>query len=100
MVVRTLTEALQNVANKELNEDPARIEINLQEFRTWIEQQPHLKARTEDQFLIAFLRNCKYNLEEAKLKLDNYYALKEKYPEFLKRPSMDDEKFRKLLKCG
>lgn len=100
MVIRTLTEALQKVANEELNEDKKRIETDLETFRTWIEQQPHLKSRTTDQFLIAFLRSCKHNLEEAKLKLDNFYALKVKYPELLNRPKMYDEKFRKLLKCG
>ena len=100
MVIRPLNENLQKVAQEELNEDPKLIESDLQAFKEWIEQQPHLKARTTDQFLIAFLRGCKYSLEKAKLKLDNYYSLKEKYPDFLKRPNMEDEKFRKLLKKG
>ncbi|XP_023295375.2 alpha-tocopherol transfer protein-like [Lucilia cuprina] len=100
MSIRPLSPALQKVAVEELNEDPKRIESDLADFKAWIEQQPHLKARTTDQFLIAFLRGCKYSLEKAKLKLDNYYALKEKYPDFLKRPNFDDEKFRKLLKMG
>lgn len=100
MVIRPLNECLQKVAQEELNEDPKLIESDLQAFKEWIEQQPHLKARTTDQFLIAFLRGCKYSLEKAKSKLENYYTLKEKYPEFLKRPNLEDEKFRKLLKKG
>lgn len=100
MVIRPLPETLQKVAIDELNEDPKRIEADLADFKAWIAQQPHLKARTTDQFLIAFLRGCKYSLEKAKQKLDNYYSLKEKNPDFFKRPNLEDDKFRKLLKKG
>ncbi|XP_065367966.1 alpha-tocopherol transfer protein-like [Calliphora vicina] len=100
MVIRPLTEALQKVASEELNEDPQRIASDLESFKNWIAEQPHMKSRTDDQFLIAFLRNCKYDLEAAQQKLDNYYAYIEKNPEILKRPKLDEERIRKLLKCG
>lgn len=100
MNVRPLPEALQKLAIEDLNEDPKRMESDLAAFKEWIGQQPHLKARTDDQFLIAFLRGCKYSLEKAKTKLENFYTLKEKYPEFLKRRNVMDAKVQKLLKCG
>ncbi|XP_061392749.1 alpha-tocopherol transfer protein-like [Musca vetustissima] len=100
MVVRPLPEALQKIAIEELNEDPKRVEADLAAFKEWILQQPHLKARMDDQFLIAFLRGCKYSLEKAKAKLDNFYTLREKYPDLLKRPNLEDPKVRELLKLG
>lgn len=100
MSLRPLNDVLQKMAIENLNEKPEQIEGNLQAFRKWIAEQPHLKSRTDDQFLVAFLRNCKYNLEKAQQKLDNYYAYIEKSPELFRRPSLKEERTRKLLKSG
>lgn len=100
MVIRPLTKPLEKVAQEKLNEVPERIESELSDFRKWIAEQPHIKSRTDDQFLIAFLRCCKHNLEEAQQMLDNYYARPNAYPEILKRPNVMEDKFCKLLKCG
>ena len=98
--LRPLDPTLQRVAQEELNEDPSRIAQDLEALRLWIKQQPHLRARTSDQFLIAFLRGCKYSLEKAKSKIEKFYELREQYPDFFKPPNLDDEKVRDLIKCG
>ncbi|KAM7344537.1 alpha-tocopherol transfer protein-like isoform 2-T2 [Cochliomyia hominivorax] len=100
MVIRSLTEDLQKLANEKLNENEKDIENELKIFREWISQQAYLKSRTDDQFLIAFLRNCKYDLSQAQQKLINYYEGPQNNPDLLKRPKMEDERFRKLLKNG
>ncbi|GAB0090856.1 hypothetical protein DMENIID0001_056240 [Sergentomyia squamirostris] len=74
--IRTLPEYLALKAQNELNEVPETIEEDLNALKTWIEQQPHLRARTDDQFLVAFLRGCKYSLERAKKKIDIHYSVK------------------------
>jgi hypothetical protein len=74
--IRKLTPELQEKAIKELNEDPARIEKDIEAFREWIKKSPHLKGRTDDQFLISFLRGCKFSLEKAKQKYDLFFTLK------------------------
>ncbi|KNC21669.1 hypothetical protein FF38_09802 [Lucilia cuprina] len=98
--IRPLPPCLQKVAIEELNEDPSRIEADLQTLKTWIEQQPHLKARTDDQFLVAFLRGCKYSLEKTKSKIDKYYMLRSKYPEMFALRDVDEVKIREILKMG
>ncbi|XP_061393123.1 clavesin-2-like [Musca vetustissima] len=98
--IRPLPEALQKIACEELNEVPERIDQDLRDFRQWIERQRHLKARTDDQFLISFLRGCKYSLEKAKNKLDKYYTLKSKYPEFYTIQNIDDPRVIELYKMG
>uniref|UniRef100_A0A1A9WEC8 CRAL-TRIO domain-containing protein n=1 Tax=Glossina brevipalpis TaxID=37001 RepID=A0A1A9WEC8_9MUSC len=98
--LRPLNEDLQKKAKEELNEIPERIGEELNAFKTWIEKQPHLRANTDDQFLIAFLRGCKYNLEKAKKKIDAYYTLKTKFPDLFGLTDIDNEKFREIFRLG
>jgi hypothetical protein len=92
--IRPLSPELQKKAIKELNEDPARIEKDLEAFKEWIKKSPHLKGRTEDQILIAFLRGCKFSLEKAKQKYDLFYTLKTHMPIFKNRdPTSEKNKY-------
>lgn len=98
--IRPLPPALQKVAIEELNEDPTRIDADIEALRTWIQQQPHLRARTEDQWLVAFLRGSKYSLEKAKSKIDKFYALRTKYPELFTLKGMSEETIKEYLRLG
>ncbi|KAH8257564.1 hypothetical protein KR038_011434, partial [Drosophila bunnanda] len=98
--IRPLTPELQKAAVDQLKEDPARLEADLQAFKTWIEQQPHLNPRMDDQFLVAFLRGCKFSLERAKSKLDKFYTLRTKYPEYFTVTSTTEGKFREIHQTG
>ncbi|XP_061395848.1 retinol-binding protein pinta-like [Musca vetustissima] len=98
--IKPLPEELQKVAINELGEVPERIPEDLFAFKQWIKQQPHLKARMNDQFLVQFLRGCKYSLEKAKKKIDIFYSMKTKYPEYFNMTDVDDPLFRKLHNTG
>ncbi|GAB0090859.1 hypothetical protein DMENIID0001_056270 [Sergentomyia squamirostris] len=50
--IRPLSEHLALKAQTELNEVPEKIEEDLNVLKTWIGKQPHLRARTDDQFLV------------------------------------------------
>lgn len=91
---------LQRIAVQELNEDPATIESDIETLRCWIEQQPHLRARTDNQFLLAFLRGCKYSFEKAKLKIDKYFMLKTKFPELFNLNFEGDNKYLEIIRLG
>lgn len=97
--IRPLNDDLQKAA-AELGEVPARLEADLAALKEWIKQQPHLRANTDDQFLVAFLRGCKYSLERAKAKIDKFYTLKTKFPELFSATNVDDPKFRELYRLG
>uniref|UniRef100_A0A0A1WVX5 Alpha-tocopherol transfer protein-like n=1 Tax=Zeugodacus cucurbitae TaxID=28588 RepID=A0A0A1WVX5_ZEUCU len=88
--IRALTPELAKRAQEELGEVPERIDADIQQLRDWILKQPHLTARTDDQFLVAFLRGCKYSVEKAKHKLDNYYAMRGAVPELYKNRFVND----------
>nr|ATY51903.1 CTD5 [Heliconius melpomene] len=81
MTIRPLSPELQEKARKELNEDPKRIASDLQHIKDWISKQPHLRVRSDDQWLVSFLRGCKYSLERTKEKIDLYYSLRTLAPE-------------------
>ncbi|XP_075166585.1 alpha-tocopherol transfer protein-like isoform X1 [Haematobia irritans] len=96
----SLPEDLQKVAIEELNEDPQRIDEDLEILKLWLKKQNHLRARTDDQFLIQFLRGCKYSLEKCKQKLDSFYTMKTKYPELFAITDLDNKEFRDYHHTG
>lgn len=78
--VRPLPTALAEKAQKELNEVPSRLADDVKALRDWISKQPHLRARTDDQFLVNFLRGSKHSLERAKEKIDLSYTIRSSLP--------------------
>ncbi|KAJ8729543.1 hypothetical protein PYW08_001124 [Mythimna loreyi] len=99
MSVRALTPILAEKARKELNEDPKRLQADLQSIKDWLAKQPHLNARTDDQWLVAFLRGCKFSLERTKEKLDLYYSLRSTAPDLF-RIRHTDPIFEEILSLG
>lgn len=88
------------MAEAELNEVPSRIAEDLDVLRTWIAKQPHLRARTNDQFLIAFLRGCKFSMERAKEKVDMYYTIRGAIPEFFANRDPTDDTLSYIMETG
>ena len=41
-----LSPELQEIARKELHEDPSRREKDIEHIRDWLKKQPHITART------------------------------------------------------
>jgi hypothetical protein len=100
LAIRPLTSGLQAIAKEQLHEEPEKIGENLEAFREWINKSPHLRSRTDDQFLVTFLRGCKFSLERAKQKLDMFYTLRTHIPELLDGRDPHDEKLAEIVKLG
>lgn len=98
--IRSLTPELQAIAKAELNEDPSYTLQMLEQFREWIKKSPHLKSRTDDQFLITFLRGCKFSLEKAKQKLDMFHTVRTHVPEFIGNREALDARTLEILRLG
>lgn len=96
-IIKQLSEELQKIAYEELGETPEIISQDLQTLKSWIEQQPYLRVRTDDQFLVQFLRGCKYDLEAAKKKVDYFFAFKTFFPNTIE---VDSPKFREIYNLG
>lgn len=97
--IRPLGEGLQKVANDKFFETENSILENLELIKDWIRKNPHLNVRMDDQFLIGFIRSCKYRMELVKQKIDSYYTIRTHLPE-LWRTNKFDEKSLAILKSG
>jgi hypothetical protein len=98
--IRPLSTSLAKKAVVELNESPERMEADLQAIREWLKKCPHIKSRTDDQFLVAFLRGCKYSLEKVKEKLDMYYTVRTAIPELMANRDPLDARTLSIIKLG
>ncbi|BHF57872.1 hypothetical protein SprV_0100081800 [Sparganum proliferum] len=67
-----LPKVLVKRASKELGEVQSQVGAHLESFRRWLSSMPHLKCRTDDAFLLAFLRHAKFNHSKAQKRLDNF----------------------------
>ncbi|EDV98111.1 clavesin-2 [Drosophila grimshawi] len=97
--IRQLVPELAEVARVELNEDEANRDALIMALRNWINEQNYLEARTDDQFLVAFLRFCLWDLEQAKKRVLFFYDYKSKERGLLKSRAVDDKLFE-LARSG
>lgn len=98
--IRKLSDELQKVALEELNEVPERIQTDVDLLRVWLSQASHLKARDDDQFLVTFLRGCKYSLEKAKKKIEMFYVARTITPEFFTQRDPSDKFIQEIINLG
>ena len=98
--IRKLSDELQKVACDELNEVPDRIQSDVDALRNWLSQATHIRARDDDQFLVTFLRGCKYSLEKAKKKMELYYVARTQTPEFFSNRDPTDKFMQEIIKLG
>jgi hypothetical protein len=98
--VRQLSPELAVLAQKELNETPEKLISDLRALKEWIKQSPHLRVRMDDQFLVTFLRGCKFSLEKAKQKFDLYHTVRTDIPEVMLNRDPQDERLQKIIRLG
>lgn len=85
-----LSAEMQKVAKANCNETLEIRESSLTALREWLKKTPHLKARTNDELLLSFLRCCRFSLEDTKKRIDSFYSLKNVFPEVLSNRLLDD----------
>uniref|UniRef100_T1GSY0 CRAL-TRIO domain-containing protein n=1 Tax=Megaselia scalaris TaxID=36166 RepID=T1GSY0_MEGSC len=76
-----VSENLMKIAKKELREDKHTREQALQQLRNWINKNPDIEnLRSDDQFLLRFLRVKKFSVPMAEQVLLKYLNLRKTYP--------------------
>lgn len=98
--IRPLSIELKEKSYNELNETDERIEKDLEIIKEWLSKTSYMKSRTDDQFLIGFLRGCKFSIEKTKEKLDMFYSSRFIAPELYPKDKILDLDMVKILKKG
>ncbi|XP_006818650.1 alpha-tocopherol transfer protein-like [Saccoglossus kowalevskii] len=76
----TLTPESLEVAKRELNEDPETRLQKVQELRELFKTRADIKFRSDDEFLLRFLRNKKFNVDKAFKMMVHHYKARRDYP--------------------
>ena len=72
---------LRRVAETELHESPKTRKRALRELRDWLKAQPHISGcRTDNNFLLRFLRMRKFESAESIKVLDKYLKMRSQNP--------------------
>ena len=100
MNIRELSSELKIVAHGEIKEDDDRLRDHVLYISDWLLKQPHIHARMDPQWLVAFLRGCKHSLERTKEKLDAYYTIRTHLPEIFMNRDPKNLKIKEILKLG
>ncbi|XP_077990762.1 alpha-tocopherol transfer protein-like [Glandiceps talaboti] len=75
----TLDPETIQIARVEINEDPDTRHQKLDEMRLMFKTRPEIRFRSDDGFLLRFLRNKKFNVDRAFHKLVHYYEVRRDY---------------------
>ncbi|XP_013412324.1 alpha-tocopherol transfer protein-like [Lingula anatina] len=91
-------------AAKELNEDSKQRASQIDSLRTWVKKQPHLTSRTDDAFLLRFLRTSKFSMLRAQQMLDKFCTVRSSQekgvPLWFNDLDPEDPKILELLDIG
>ncbi|XP_055625234.1 retinaldehyde-binding protein 1-like [Toxorhynchites rutilus septentrionalis] len=93
-----LNEFLVQTAKKELGEDEFVREQSLEQMREWIAQNRRIKhCRTDDRFLLRFLRVRKFSVVRACETLQKYLIMRQTYPQWCKNLDPLDKDLQTVL---
>lgn len=99
--IRELSPELAAKAAAEVNEVPDKIHADLTILKEWMRKSVHINGRiNDDQFLVNFLRGCKYSMEKAKEKLDLFYTIRTQLPEIMTNRDPLSKKNMEIIKHG
>ncbi|XP_055533311.1 retinaldehyde-binding protein 1-like [Wyeomyia smithii] len=97
----TLSNEYRELARKELREDEGTREQALMQMREWIEKNPYIKTcRTDDTFLLKFLRYRKFSVPQATEALERYLVARQKFPEWFRKLDPLEATMNDILKDG
>ncbi|XP_054715642.1 clavesin-2-like [Uloborus diversus] len=92
----TLTKEDKRKAKLELNEKPEDVHKHLSRIREYLARETDLNYRSDDGFLLRFLRARKFNDERAASLVKDFYKYKAKNPVLFRRP----KDMESILRCN
>lgn len=97
----TLSLTLEDNAKEDLGEDEMMKAESLAAVRSWLQSQPHLQnCRTDQNFLLRFLRMQKYKVEKSCLVLEKYLTMRCSHPKWFQNLDIQDPLLAELIHKG
>ncbi|XP_028135098.2 retinol-binding protein pinta [Diabrotica virgifera virgifera] len=91
----------EEYAKENLNETEETREKALNEIHAWLtEEKTNLNARLEPRYILPFLRQSKFNIEEAKTKIINYYNLRRDNAKWFTDRDPTNPELAEIIKVG
>ncbi|XP_072380427.1 retinol-binding protein pinta-like [Diabrotica undecimpunctata] len=91
----------EEYARENLNETEETREKALNEIHVWLtEQKTNLNARLEPRYILPFLRQSKFDIEEAKTKIINYYNLRRDNAKWFTERDPANPELAEIIKLG
>lgn len=98
--IRPLPSELKEKAKKELNEDDHKFNEELESIYNFVVGLPGLtKYQISDQFIVSFLRSCKFNDRVVRKKLPNFLTMRKVCPDIFANRVVNEELIE-ILKTG
>uniref|UniRef100_A0A182MMW2 CRAL-TRIO domain-containing protein n=1 Tax=Anopheles culicifacies TaxID=139723 RepID=A0A182MMW2_9DIPT len=98
--IRPISPQLAEIAKRQLNEDTTQVESHLKVIRSWLAELDLPTSLVDDQFLIAFLRGCKFSLEKVKKKILLFYQIRSELPQIIQHRDPYDDGVLKIIRMG
>lgn len=96
-----LSDHVQRIARKELREDQATREQSLIQLKDWLKKNQDVQnVRTDDSFLLRFLRAKKFSVPMAQQSLLKYLNLKKTFPQMTTNLDYLSPAVNKLISNG
>ncbi|KAI5713858.1 hypothetical protein M8J76_006689 [Diaphorina citri] len=86
--------------NGKYSETDDRRKAALEEIQEWLKENPQIGANSDPRNLLRFIRHSKYRLDVCKKKIENFYRLRTKVPEWFQNRDLNQQPLRDLLELG
>ncbi|XP_025834681.1 clavesin-2-like isoform X2 [Agrilus planipennis] len=96
-----LPEEVRKAALEELREDENIKQQSLDQMKEWINKHPNIKrCRTDNKFLLRFLRTKKFSVPLACEMLERYLIIRQLYPDWFKNLDYEDKDLKEIIDNG
>ncbi|XP_058803014.1 retinol-binding protein pinta-like [Phymastichus coffea] len=95
-----LTQEHRDFAAVHLNEIPGEREKKIEELRSWLIGHDEIHSRTDEFFIVRFLRGSKFDVERAKQKLRLFHEQRSLLPEWFSNRDPHLPEIQELLELG
>ncbi|XP_050098593.1 alpha-tocopherol transfer protein-like [Anopheles aquasalis] len=98
--IRAISSTMAEIARVQINEDTNQVDSHLSVIRSWLVECNLQCGPIDDQFLMAFLRGCKFSLEKAKKKIVLFHNIRSELPQIVQNRDPVNLEVLRVIRMG